>query len=307
MILTVGMSPCVDVTTRLNTFKFGKTNLAGEKIVTYAGKAINVAMGLARLGGNPFVTGFMYNENGSLFEKTLDKEGIPFCFIWNSGRVRENYKFIDKNGVLTEVNEEGNAVDEKKLYELLDLVRVQAAKSDATIISGGVPKGTPVSYYGNLVEEAKKSPFVVVDTYGERLKEALKVGVDLVKPNLDELSQTLGKEFATREEQLRGAQELVRLGAKNVLLSLGGEGAMLVNDKYAYYCSGKRVEIKSTVGAGDAMVAAATMALIQGQDLPNVLQSGVAAATAAVSEKVGTSITAETYQKIYNALEVIKL
>ena len=75
MILTVGMSPCVDVTVRLNKFALGKTNVAGEKIVTYAGKANNVALGVSRLGGAAFVTGFMYNENGSLFEKALDKEG----------------------------------------------------------------------------------------------------------------------------------------------------------------------------------------------------------------------------------------
>ena len=98
MILTVGMSPCVDVTVRLNKFALGKTNVAGEKIVTYAGKANNVALGVSRLGGAAFVTGFMYNENGSLFEKALDKEGIPFSFIWNPGRVRENYKFIDGKG-----------------------------------------------------------------------------------------------------------------------------------------------------------------------------------------------------------------
>ena len=110
MILTVGMSPCVDVTVRLNKFALGKTNVAGEKIVTYAGKANNVALGVSRLGGAAFVTGFMYNENGSLFEKALDKEGIPFSFIWNPGRVRENYKFIDGKGVLTEVNEEGREV-----------------------------------------------------------------------------------------------------------------------------------------------------------------------------------------------------
>ena len=182
MILTVGMSPCVDVTVRLNKFALGKTNVAGEKIVTYAGKANNVALGVSRLGGAAFVTGFMYNENGSLFEKALDKEGIPFSFIWNPGRVRENYKFIDGKGVLTEVNEEGREVAGEKLRDLLDFVRVQAAKSEAAVISGGAPKGTPASFYKDLVTAAKGAKIVAADTYGDRLKAALEAGVDLINP-----------------------------------------------------------------------------------------------------------------------------
>ena len=204
MILTVGMSPCVDVTVRLNKFALGKTNVAGEKIVTYAGKANNVALGVSRLGGAAFVTGFMYNENGSLFEKALDKEGIPFSFIWNPGRVRENYKFIDGKGVLTEVNEEGREVAGEKLRDLLDFVRVQAAKSEAAVISGGAPKGTPASFYKDLVTAAKGAKIVAADTYGDRLKAALEAGVDLIKPNLDELSATLGGEFSARNDQLAG-------------------------------------------------------------------------------------------------------
>ena len=252
MILTVGMSPCVDVTVRLKNFALGKTNVAGEKIVTYAGKANNVALGVSRLGGAAFVTGFMYNENGSLFEKALDKEGIPFSFIWNPGRVRENYKFIDGKGVLTEVNEEGREVAGEKLRDLLDFVRVQAAKSEAAVISGGAPKGTPASFYKDLVTAAKGAKIVAADTYGDRLKAALEAGVDLIKPNLDELSATLGGEFSARNEQLAGARALAKAGAKHVLLSLGGEGSILTDGEETYYAEGVRVAVESTVGAGDA-------------------------------------------------------
>ena len=262
MILTVGMSPCVDVTVRLNKFALGKTNVAGEKIVTYAGKANNVALGVSRLGGAAFVTGFMYNENGSLFEKALDKEGIPFSFIWNPGRVRENYKFIDGKGVLTEVNEEGREVAGEKLRDLLDFVRVQAAKSEAAVISGGAPKGTPASFYKDLVTAAKGAKIVAADTYGDRLKAALEAGVDLIKPNLDELSATLGGEFSARNEQLAGARALAKAGAKHVLLSLGGEGSILTDGEETYYAEGVRVAVESTVGAGDAMPAISARAMM---------------------------------------------
>lgn len=307
MILTVGMSPCVDVTVRLNKFALGKTNVAGEKIVTYAGKANNVALGVSRLGGAAFVTGFMYNENGSLFEKALDKEGIPFSFIWNPGRVRENYKFIDGKGVLTEVNEEGREVAGEKLRDLLDFVRVQAAKSEAAVISGGAPKGTPASFYKDLVTAAKGAKIVAADTYGDRLKAALEAGVDLIKPNLDELSATLGGEFSARNEQLAGARALVKAGAKHVLLSLGGEGSILTDGEETYYAEGVRVAVESTVGAGDAMLAAATKSLAEGLPLAEILRRAAAAGTASVTERSDPSFKKETYDKIYALTKVTKL
>lgn len=307
MILTVGMSPCVDVTVRLNKFALGKTNVAGEKIVTYAGKANNVALGVSRLGGAAFVTGFMYNENGSLFEKALDKEGIPFSFIWNPGRVRENYKFIDGKGVLTEVNEEGREVAGEKLRDLLDFVRVQAAKSEAAVISGGAPKGTPASFYKDLVTAAKGAKIVAADTYGDRLKAALETGVDLIKPNLDELSATLGGEFSARNEQLAGARALAKAGAKHVLLSLGGEGSILTDGEETYYAEGVRVAVESTVGAGDAMLAAATKSLAEGLPLAEILRRAAAAGTASVTERSDPSFKKETYDKIYALTKVTKL
>lgn len=307
MILTVGMSPCVDVTVRLNKFALGKTNVAGEKIVTYAGKANNVALGVSRLGGSAFVTGFMYNENGSLFEKALDKEGIPFSFIWNPGRVRENYKFIDGKGVLTEVNEEGREVAGEKLRDLLDFVRVQAAKSEAAVISGGAPKGTPASFYKDLVTAAKGAKIVAADTYGDRLKAALEAGVDLIKPNLDELSATLGGEFSARNEQLAGARALAKAGAKHVLLSLGGEGSILTDGEETYYAEGVRVAVESTVGAGDAMLAAATKSLAEGLPLAEILRRAAAAGTASVTERSDPSFKKETYDKIYALTKVTKL
>ncbi|MDD6995148.1 MAG: 1-phosphofructokinase family hexose kinase [Candidatus Borkfalkiaceae bacterium] len=299
MILTVGMSPCVDITAKMKKFTLGKTNTAGEKSVTYAGKANNVATGITRLGGKAFVTGFMYNENGSLFEQALDKEGIPFSFIWNPGRVRENYKFIDANGTLTEVNEEGKAVTKEKLRELLDFVRIHSPRYEAAVISGGAPKGTPASYYKELVQAAKGAPLIVADTYGERLKAALEAGVDLIKPNLDELTETFGREFSSREELLVAVRELIKAGAKNVLLSLGSEGAMLVNENEAYYCKAESVTVESSVGAGDAMVAAATMALTQGLPSSEVLRRAVAAGTASVTERLGNSFKKETYDVLY--------
>ena len=122
MILTVCLNPCTDVTIEVDALNVGKLNHVKNKTLSFTGKALNVAIGVARLRGQSHATGFMYNENGSLFEQALDREGVPSVFIWNRGRVRENYKFIDNKSMLTEVNDVGGPIAENKPAELVVLV-----------------------------------------------------------------------------------------------------------------------------------------------------------------------------------------
>ena len=151
MILTVCMSPCMDVTIELDQFNVGKTNIAKSKRITFGGKALNVAIGVKRLQGESYATGIMYNENGYAFENALDKEGVPFTFVWNKGRVRENYKFIDRKAMLTEVNDVGEAVGKEKAEEVLAMVRMLSAKNKVTVVSGGLPRGIADEFYGKIV------------------------------------------------------------------------------------------------------------------------------------------------------------
>ena len=110
MILTVCMSPCLDVTIELDALNVGQTNVVKNRSVSFGGKGINVAVGVSRLGEEVFATGLMYNENGYAFENALHKEGVNFTFVWNKGRVRENLKFIDSRSMLTEVNDVGESI-----------------------------------------------------------------------------------------------------------------------------------------------------------------------------------------------------
>ncbi|MBR2441892.1 MAG: hypothetical protein IKB20_02340, partial [Clostridia bacterium] len=101
MILTVCMSPSTDVTIELDSLNVGKTNIVKSKRLSFRGKALNVAVGVARLGEEAYTTGLMYKENGFVFENVLYKEGVKYSFVWNKGRVREKYKFIDSKAMLT--------------------------------------------------------------------------------------------------------------------------------------------------------------------------------------------------------------
>ena len=302
MILTVCLNPCTDVTIELDALNVGKLNHVKNKTLSFTGKALNVAIGVARLKGKSYATGFMYNENGSLFEQALDREGVPSVFIWNKGRVRENYKFIDNKSMLTEVNDVGESISENKQAELIELVANLSRTSDVVVISGSLPRGVESNYYTKLFNVVSSDKIKVADTEGARLFAALNAGVDLVKPNKEELQSTLKEEFKSQADLLRGCYSLIDKGAKRVLLSLGKRGAIITDGTKNYYCKSINVAINSTVGAGDGMLAAASMMLEQGAPLEEILRAGVAAGTATVTTFGKISFT--KYDEIYENLIV---
>ena len=304
MILTVCMSPSVDVTIELDSLNIGKVNVVKNKTLSFTGKAINVAIGVARLGAQAYATGFMYNENGAMFERALDKEGVGFSFVWNSGRVRENYKCIDQKSMLTEINDVGGQVGNEKLVELLQMIRNFSSRSDVTVISGGLPRGVDAGYYRELFRAVDPKSLKIADAEGAKLFAALEAGIDLVKPNLEELEETLGREFRDKEDILSGCREFLDRGAKIVLLSLGKDGAIITNGTKNYYCKSINVAVNSTVGAGDGMVAAAANMLQQGAPLQEILRAGVAAGTATVTTFGTGSFTKNKYDEIFSGLEV---
>jgi len=307
MILTVCMSPSTDVTIELDSFNIGKTNIVKSKTLSFTGKALNVAIGVSRLGGDAYTTGLMYNENGYMFENALDKEGVPFTFVWNKGRVRENYKFIDSRSMLTEVNDVGEEVPNEKMEEVLGMVRMLSARSGVTVLSGGLPRGADASYYGSLVRAVDDKAIKIVDASGQRMFAALNEGVDLVKPNIDELENMLGRRMKNKEDMLAGCYDLLDRGAKRVLLSLGKQGAIITDGTQNYYCKSINVAVNSTVGAGDAMVAAAAMQLEQDAPLQDILRAGVAAGTATVMTVGKISFEKEKYNEVLSTLHVTQI
>ena len=307
MILTVCLSPSIDITVEVDALEVGKTNIARRKRARPGGKALNVALGISRLGGDAFVTGFMYNQNGDLFDELLEKNGVGHDFIMNEGRVRENYKFIDHRSMLTEVNDVGAEVPQENLEKLLARVRELSEKSSATVISGGLPRGVDADYYGELFRAVAPGCLRIADATGGKLEAALAAGVDMVKPNLDELQNFIGRELTCRQDMLDACRELVRRGAKIVLLSLGKEGGILTNGEEGYYCRSTSVAVNSTVGAGDSMVAAATMKLVEKAPMPEILRAGTAAGTAAVTTFREVAFPLEKYREIFDGLQVKRI
>lgn len=304
MILTVCLSPCIDVNMEVDSLNVGMTHKIISKRVFFTGKAINVAIGLARLKADSFATGFMYEENGHQFEKELHKEGVIYKFVWNEGRVRENYKFVDRRSMLTEIDDISPEVPQSKQEALINLVGQISPSCEAIVISGGLARGMSPDYYAKILNVVPQNIKKIVDTEGERLFEALKCGVDLIKPNLEELERTLGKSLDTRDEQLWGCKQLIGRGAKRVLLSLGKSGAIITDGEKNYYCRSVNVAMNSTVGAGDAMVAAAALALTSGESDSEILRKGVAAGTASVTTPDSMTFVKDKYEEILSTLNV---
>ena len=307
MILTVCMSPCTVITIELDSLNIGRTNIVKSKTLSFTGKALNVAIGIKRLEGESFATGLMYNENGYMFENALDKEGVPFTFVWNKGRVRENYKFIDSRSMLTEVNDVGEEISKEKTEEILNMVHMLSARSNITVLSGGLPRGVDDNFYGRLARAVDPRSLKIVDASGGRLFSAIAEGADLVKPNLDELEHTLGRRIESKEDMLAACRELLDRGAKRVLLSLGKQGAVITDGTHNYYCMSINVAVYSTVGAGEGMVAAAALKLEEDAPLSEILRAGVAAGTATVMTVGKVSFTKEKYNEVLGNLHVTEI
>lgn len=307
MILTVCPNPSIDCTVELNSLEIGRMNRIENKILTYSGKALNVAIGVARLGGEALATGFMFTKDEGQFLHTLEREGVKNEFVRTEGCVRMNYKIIDKRAMMTEINDKGEHVPLQKQEELISLVARLAKDASIVVMSGSLPQGVESDFYYKLCKQIPKSVKIILDCEGENLRKAISAGVYLVKPNLRELESVTGKQYINKNQMLEGAKKLVSMGAKYVLLSLGQSGAILTDGKSHLYCRSANVAVNSTVGAGDSMISAASLMIEKGESMEEVLRCAVAAGTASVTTPGTNLFYKEQYQEIYDAIYVEKM
>ena len=304
MILTVCLSPSIDVNMEVDSLSVGKANRIISKKTFFTGNAINIAIGLAHLNAPVFATGFMYEDNGTQFEHELHREGVSYRFIWNKGRVGENYKIVDRRSMLTEVSDASSEITSENQEELIKLISKYSANCEGVVVSGELPKGMSAGYYSRILSAVPASTAKIVDIDGESLVQALKCGVKLVKPNLAELEKTLNRQLSTKEDMLQGCREILNMGAEYVLLSLGITGAIITDGNKSYYCRSIKVPLNSTMGAGGGMVAAATNALLKGGSMKDILRCGIAAGTAAVISPDSISFAKSKYEEILSTLTV---
>ncbi len=289
MIYTVTFNPSLDYIVTVDNFTSGMVNRTKTETIFPGGKGINVSMVLKNLGYESTALGFLAGFTGEALEKMLDEKGITTDFIpVKKGMTRINVKL--RSGEETEINGQGPAMDAeeiKKLYNKLDALK----DGDILVLAGSIPAVLPGSIYMDIMKYlADKKLKIVVDATKDLLVNVLQYHPFLIKPNNYELGEIFGVEIKDREEALLYAKKLQEMGARNVLVSMAGDGAVLAaEDGSVFKAEAPKGVVKYSVGAGDSMVAGFLAGYLESNHFEKAFQMGVCTGSAsAFSEELAT-------------------
>lgn len=289
MIVTVTMNPAIDKTVEIDALKPGGLNRIRKVEYDAGGKGINVSKTIRELGGESVATGFLGGNAGKTIENVLNEKGIRNDFIWVDGETRTNTKVFEVNGAVTELNEPGPVISEEKLEEFLSRLEGYADQDTLFILAGSIPSGVKKDVYADIIRRVhKKGAKVLLDADGEVFRISLEANPDIIKPNRVELEEYAGIDYrASTEELLELAHGLMERGIETVAVSMGKSGAMLIRPGYEVKCPALSVKAHSTVGAGDAMVAALAYSWDRQLDNDETVRLCMAASAGAVTT-IGT-------------------
>ena len=280
MIYTVTLNPSIDYVVRLESLVTGITNRTTSEEYYFGGKGINVSCVLAELDLESTAFGFVAGFTGEAIEKGIRNDKIITDFIkLEKGISRINIKI--KAGEETEINCQGPHIEENELLRLLNKVD-RINDGDTIVIAGNVPNTMPDDVYERILERIKnKKVRIVVDATKKLLLNSLKYKPFLIKPNRQELSEIFETEISTETDIEKYAKELQKMGAQNVLISLGGDGAMLIDEFGEKHKQGVLKEkVINTVGSGDSMVAGFIAGYEKEHSYPYALKLGSACGNA---------------------------
>lgn len=278
MIYTCTITPGLDYTTYLPTFKTGELNRAEEVYYYPGGKGINVSRVLKRLDVDNVAIGYAGGFVGDYIEAFLHDEGIQTDFIETTEITRINVKI--KAEVESELNGPGPAITKAQQEKLL--AKVQAMETgDWFVLAGSLSASIPVTFFEQLARicEANGVRFVL-DTSGPALKALIHTKPFLVKPNDEELGELFNTTITRKEEAFHYAKKLVALGVEHVVVSMGGKGALLVTDELTLSAEAPKGQVVNTVGAGDSLVAGFIASYVSNENAAEAFRFGVASGSA---------------------------
>ena len=295
MIYTVTFNPAIDYIAEVNSINEEKINRALSEKVLAGGKGINVSVVLINLGIESIAVRFADGFTGREIKRQVENHGISTNFVYLEDKFsRINVKLISKiAGVVsseTAINGEGPKILEKEIEEFMQKID-KLRKGDFLVLAGSVSRKMKDDIYEKICTRIEnKNVKIVADATGKLLVNVLKHKPFLIKPNKDELEEIFEDEINTNEEIIMYAKKLQEMGAQNVLISLGGDGAVLVTkDKNVLYSKAPKGKVVNSVGAGDSMVAGFLAGLLTYDDYEKAFKMGIAAGSASTfSENLAT-------------------
>jgi 1-phosphofructokinase family hexose kinase len=296
-VVTVTLNPAIDQTLEIPGFAAGRVNRALASRSDAGGKGVNVATFLADLGVGTVATGFLGSGNADIFEGHMRRARIEDRFLRLPGLTRVGIKIVNpESGQTTDINFPGLAPSADDMDGLLEIVEELAAPGRWVVLSGSVPAGAPTDAYRRILERVhKRGGRTALDSSGPPLREALGESPEMLKPNVEELGELLGRELGGLDEIRDAARAIVERGVRLVAVSMGEAGALFVERDAAWLARPPRIRPVSTVGAGDAMLGGMVYARLLGLAADETARLATAAGAHAVT-RIGSGV--DNYEDI---------
>lgn len=285
MIYTVTFSPCLDYAVWVDELKLGEVNRVDKEHMLPGGKGINVSIVLHNLGYDSMALGFVSGFTGREIEAQVKEMGLSCNFIHlNQGNSRINIKL--KAEEETDINGIGPVIEEKHLLKLFEQLE-RLKENDILVLAGSIPNGVSSTIYCEIMERLKENKVkIVVDATNDLLVNVLEKQPFLIKPNNHELGEIFGIELSKKEDIIVYAKKLQEMGARNVLVSMAGDGAIFISEEgKCFESKAPKGKVVNSVGAGDSMVAGFLAGYLERRDYEYAFKMGVATGSASAFSK----------------------
>jgi len=284
-ILTVTLNPALDLTVRLPRLDLGEVNRSESVLSQAAGKGLNVAQVLADLGHSLSVTGFLGADNVPPFEALFQRRGFVDAFVRVPGETRSNIKLAEGEGRITDINGPGPEVSAREQDALLERLERIAGEHELVVVAGSLPRGVEPGWLRELLLSLKQRGLkVAFDSSGAALRAGLEAAPWLIKPNDAELAEACGHVLDSPAALAVQAEALRTRGIEQVVLSQGADGVRWFGSQGNWQAIPPKVEVASTVGAGDSLLAGMLHGLLAGWQAERVLRHATAVAALAVTQ-----------------------
>jgi 1-phosphofructokinase len=284
-VVTVTLNPALDLTGSLDVLQTGCVNLLDTGTLHPAGKGINVAKVLAELGAEVTVTGLLGADNQEPFVHLFDSLNITDKFIRIDGATRINVKIVEKSGQVSDLNFPGFAVKEDEIRQFAQTLFTLAKSHDLFVIAGSLPQGVSTEQLTEWIKALQKNGTkVIFDSSHQALEAGITAAPYLIKPNDEELSAIVGQPLNSTEEITAAAEKLQQQGCENVVISLGEKGVLWLDKTGWIQSIPQKMQVVSTVGAGDTLVAGLCWAKLNQWDRTQSLSFATALSALAVTQ-----------------------